>query len=691
MSQKQLKLYHEIDRKFDILANAKAQLKNEFFGIDNIIDEIIELVSSWYLFPELQEKPLVVNLWGLTGVGKTALIKRLSDLIDFSNKYYSLDLGSNDFSVRSKLEDIYEYDNGFPVIIALDEFQYARTINQHMLEVDNAYSRVVWELIDSGKFQISRYYSHTDEIYELISKLKYIRRNGGISVKDGYVISRQQFFIKIINNKFRDYFKNMGGENDEDTQELMLIPQDFREDLYDGLKEYYESLEDLNNYLNTLNLSETIKFLYSVIDIVQSPKTIDCTKAIIFIMGNLDEAYTMSKNLSPDISADEFHDASLKINITNIKNALRSRFRSEQIARLGNIHIIYPALSKLTYQRIIQKELSMIADKYSNYTKIDVEFCPCIEELIFQEGVYPTQGTRPVFSSINQIITSQFGKIMIHIMKNRVDPNKMYFMVDGNEIHVNLYKDEMLLTTFNYKPILKLKDLKKNTHNDHQAIVSVHEAGHAVLSIVIYGIIPDSIYSVLSDSTQGAGLVSMNFEREYISKSELNSRVALFMGGYAAEMTIFGDMYITSGSEEDIEKATILINHMLKRAGFGEIPGAYHVKDASTNNFVHDEENKFKNITEEYLMSGLKLAVMVIENNKALLLKLAEYLNSHQKINKEEIKNLIKTIPITNDNNTIQFEDGYYKNCLIAQIQEMQKPDQFVKTPLLAQSIYEQK
>ena len=98
----------------------------------------------------------------------------------FRNKYYSLNLGSNDLSVRNKLEDIYEYDNGFPVMIALDEFQYARTINQYMVEVDNAYSRIVWELIDSGKFQISRYYGYTDDIYELISKLKYIRRNGGI-------------------------------------------------------------------------------------------------------------------------------------------------------------------------------------------------------------------------------------------------------------------------------------------------------------------------------------------------------------------------------------------------------------------------------------------------------------------------------------------------------------------------------
>ena len=275
MTQNETKLYRQIDKKFDILAKAKTQLKKEFFGIDHIINEIIELVSSWYLFPELQEKPLVINLWGLTGVGKTALIRRLSDLLEFSEKYYSIDLGGNKHSIQDRLEEIYEYDNSSPVIIALDEFQYARTIDQNMGEIENAYSRIVWELIDSGKFQISRYYTFTDRLYELVSKLKYIRRNGGVAVKNGYVKTRREFFVKIIDNSFIDEVRGMEKDGDGEINELMLILYDMREDIYDGLKEYYNSFEDFKNYINTLNLSEAIKFLNSAIDIVQSPNTID--------------------------------------------------------------------------------------------------------------------------------------------------------------------------------------------------------------------------------------------------------------------------------------------------------------------------------------------------------------------------------------------------------------------------------
>ncbi len=73
-------------------------------------------------------------------------------------------------------------------------------------------------------------------------------------------------------------------------------------------------------------------------------------------MGNLDEAYAIGDNLSVDIDADEFNRLSKKIKCSKkLKKALQSRFRDEQIARLGNIHIIFPALDKKSYQKIITK------------------------------------------------------------------------------------------------------------------------------------------------------------------------------------------------------------------------------------------------------------------------------------------------------------------------------------------------
>jgi predicted AAA+ superfamily ATPase len=83
--KKQLKdLRSEFVQKVEQLENIKTILKNEFVGIDDVIDKVVDNVRSWYTMSFIQERPAVINLWGLTGVGKTSLILRLMDLIGFS-------------------------------------------------------------------------------------------------------------------------------------------------------------------------------------------------------------------------------------------------------------------------------------------------------------------------------------------------------------------------------------------------------------------------------------------------------------------------------------------------------------------------------------------------------------------------------------------------------------------------------
>ncbi len=67
----------EITERRKVLVKASKNLKKHFVGIDSIIDEVISNIEVWYLMPELLTRPVVVNLWGMTGVGKTDLIRRL--------------------------------------------------------------------------------------------------------------------------------------------------------------------------------------------------------------------------------------------------------------------------------------------------------------------------------------------------------------------------------------------------------------------------------------------------------------------------------------------------------------------------------------------------------------------------------------------------------------------------------------
>ena len=80
-------------KKTEKLKNAEKVLKSEFIGLDTIIDRILECISPWYLTPEIIERPVVVSLWGLTGTGKTSLVRRLLNLLGLTGKSMFFDCG----------------------------------------------------------------------------------------------------------------------------------------------------------------------------------------------------------------------------------------------------------------------------------------------------------------------------------------------------------------------------------------------------------------------------------------------------------------------------------------------------------------------------------------------------------------------------------------------------------------------
>src|SRR5574343_824203 len=190
--------------------------------------------------------------------------------------------------------------------------------------------------------------------------------------------------------------------------------------------------KDVQEILSKLNARETIDFLFKVLQLGRRPSSKNFNKSLIFILGNIDEAYTMSGNFSADIDADQFHELSLKITVPKVKKALRDRFRDEQIARLGNIHIIYPALNKKSYQRIIKMALEKTATKLSELLFIEFEFDSSLEKQIYKDGVFPTQGVRPIFTTIQQIFKSKLSLFLSEMLTKNQMISKLKFSVKDN-------------------------------------------------------------------------------------------------------------------------------------------------------------------------------------------------------------------------------------------------------------------
>jgi len=631
MRTKTAKLKHAFLQKQKILENARVTLKTEFIGIDRIIDEVIDNVSSWFFLSDIQEKPVVINLWGLTGVGKTSMVNRLVELIDFEDAYYRFDLGEKkgSFSFRDTLDDLCENHDTSPVIIALDEFQHSRTVSgPNRKEIETDHNRMIWELIDSGKIRYIDWKCGLWSFEELIFKLIHLI-NAGVKVIKGIVVEGKVLYCKEMN------------ETIGKKKKLLFVPENEYERIIDlaGEKLGLYLQQDVKKILLSYSAHDTILFLNKVFKIGKRPSVKNFTKALVFVLGNLDEAFTMSSNFSADMDADEFNKWSLKITVPQIKEALQYRFRDEQIARLGNIHIIYPALNRKAYTQIIQIELRKVASSLTNMFGFSVEFDDSVFEIIYKEGVYPTQGVRPIFTSIHQVLKSKLSMFLSEIFLRNLNTDKLFFSINGKVLTCLYYHQKMPEHKKQVEIVTTLEDVRKNKMDDVQAITAVHESGHTVLSAILLRTIPEVVFSVTSDSGSH-GFVYSDFAWDYVSRKELIPRVAMMLGGYVAEEMIFGKENLTSGAESDIKKATEFLSRMFKSSGMGSLPIAYSIPIQENNDAYH----KFEYVESEIrkaIEEGKQLAEITLEKERNMLLVLSDFLSDNRMLRKKDIHKIV--------------------------------------------------
>ena len=629
ITKEQKKEFLEKQKVLDVV---KKSLKTEFIGIDEVIDEVIDNVSSWYFMSKIQEKPVVINLWGLTGVGKTSLINRLVQLLNFEDIYYRFDVGDkNSFhSFRYTLEDLHKNNDTSPIIITLDDIQNSRTVEgSDRQEISDDKNRMIWELVDSGKIQYTELRFGLAKLEDMISTLTHLFKSGVVT-RNGIIVKNEELYCSEMEIDF------------EEDEKKLFVPKDIYWRLLNLSNGYLGLylLEDVEKLLLTLSSEDTINFLNIVLKKGKRPKFKNFTKALIFVIGNLDEAYTMSDNFSADIDANEFNKLSKRITVQHIKRALKSRFRNEQIARLGNIHVIFPALDKKTYEIIIKNELNKFSLNLRINYDIVVEFDETVNKTIYSEGVYPTQGVRPVFTSIHQILKSKISLFLSVMFLNSIRTNKLRFFVKDRFLKCLYLNNDIKVHEKQLEINLALENIRENKKDDNQAITAVHESGHVVLSAVLLKIIPNVVFSTTSDDGN-QGLVYADSVLEYISRKQIIPKVAVILGGYVAEEIIFGKENLTAGANNDIKKATIFLSTLYKNSGMGNLPIVYTIPAEKINNTYHnykDVENDIIKALEE----AKQLAETTLKKEKTLLLELSDYLSDNRMLKKEGIRKIVE-------------------------------------------------
>lgn len=662
-----------------VLENAAAQLKTEFVGLDNIIDEVMNLISPWYLFPEAQMRPTVINLWGMTGTGKTALVHRLVELLSFERSYLHFDMGEfgskAEYGLKSILYEDLTHFHEKEVILCLDEFQFAKSLNENGGEIEQDKLRIIWDLLDSGKFFYNglpsqHYIKMGYRAYELLNQCIL----AGVEIDNGKVVQNVEAFQEIFKGFTFSYWEKAKGK----VKPNLLVSDNFTGGLFALTSDRFSTRYDLTQAIRGMRIEELAGFVLESIFQEGSLKLMDLSRSLVFVVGNLDEAFYMSKNINPDISADEFYRDTLKIKIGHIKRALQKRFRNEQIARLGNNHLIYPAFTSEGYRKLIDMQLKRINGFVEKKFGLTFEFSEAVKRLIYEEGVFPTQGARPLLTTISNQIESNVSRVVCEILEKDVAVKSLVWDY-AEENYLFKYVDEWdRKHDFAQYPVkLRVNLLRKSKNDDRQAYTAVHEAGHAVLAALTTRILPEKVVTRTADSTSH-GFCQIRMPRDMMTKELLRKEIIISLGGYAAERLVFGEEETSTGVSGDIEDATELAIEAVKYYAMGKDP--IHIRVAANDyneSFFH--KPKYEKAALQLIREGLQSAEELLVRNKLLMLKMAAYLTEHARMDKATIGDFVKKYSVEPWVQTEPFiepkEYFRFKDRVLQQLEEMEQEE----------------
>ena len=572
------------------LAEVSKILKTEFIGIDNIIDHVIQSITNWFS-SDKQNTPTIICLWGMTGTGKTRLIDRLFELLGIENtiKLNMVKQSENE----QYLLDLHHMNNKKQIFI-MDEFQHARTLDPHGEHIlrDDDYKghKWLWEFLDTGimetKESLISWYQMVD-IYDSIENIKKMplvkqkitRRMPYKEFKKKHACPLSfQIFVAISKK-----YKNI------------------------SIKQFFDMAigEIYDEYLSCeKSITKTVKY--------------DYTKSLVFIIGNLDELYTSSSNMDSDIDPDLLYERCKKITFQNVKNVLMRLFRPEQISRLGNNHVCYSAFSKQHYRDLITMYLKKLNKQY----EVDYVYGESLMRLIYDEGVFPTQGVRPIISTIKYVLECNLETI-----------NKTY----GKTGTVD-YKNNKLVVNGDRKNSIKIILVNKRKKVDYSSkdyqTTCVHECGHALAHYLLFKQAPPNIV-VKTNTYEYEGFVE--FEgKSFESPDDLINDITVRLAGLTAEHIVYG--HHTTGSSNDLKNATLTAQAYFTNIAMGNkltvTKETYQEDSLPTHSSLEE--------VEKLLQTCRANAGKLLNENIDMLKKLTKLLYKRSKVSSSDFNRLFK-------------------------------------------------
>jgi cell division protease FtsH len=183
-------------------------------------------------------------------------------------------------------------------------------------------------------------------------------------------------------------------------------------------------------------------------------------------------------------------------------------------------------------------------------------------------------------------------------------------------------------------------------------ITAYHEAGHALVSLLLPGASELKKVSIISRGQAAGYTMKMPTEERYLkTRTEFLADIASFLGGYIAEELEFQD--VSTGAANDLQEATGLSRALVTKYGMSKKLGPITFGKTEELIFLGKEITTEKGYSEEtatlidkeinkIIQECYKKAKHVLQENKKQLDKIAKALIEKETLEREEIETLIK-------------------------------------------------
>jgi cell division protease FtsH len=193
---------------------------------------------------------------------------------------------------------------------------------------------------------------------------------------------------------------------------------------------------------------------------------------------------------------------------------------------------------------------------------------------------------------------------------------------------------------------------------EEKRLTAYHEAGHAIVGRVVPEHDPVHKVTIIPRGRAlGVTMFLPEKDRYSLTKRHLESQVSSLFGGRVAEEIVFGADSVTTGAQNDIERATAIARHMVMKWGLSERLGPLAYQDEEGEVFLGHSVTQRKAISDDTARLIDHEIRAVIERNyertRAILTEnldklhaMAEALMRFETIGREQIDDIMEGRPV---------------------------------------------